>query len=161
MNLDEERIRELQRKDQEHDARLDMQKEKDDEHDVRIDALYSKEREQDFRLKAQVAKDAEHDFRLNSVDSVNKMQFTYIPKAQLANSDKYKKYISDGDIIGIVTNKQGLDISHVGFAVWHDDGLHLMHASSLKKEVIEDPLTLYQYLQRQKTGVGIRVANVK
>ena len=27
MNLDEERIRELQRKDQEHDARLDMQKE--------------------------------------------------------------------------------------------------------------------------------------
>ena len=39
MNLDEERIRELQRKDKEHDARLDMQKEKDYEHDVRIDAL--------------------------------------------------------------------------------------------------------------------------
>ena len=33
MNLEEEQIRELQRKDQEHDARLDMQKEKDDEHD--------------------------------------------------------------------------------------------------------------------------------
>ena len=43
MNLEEEQIRELQRKDQEHDARLDMQKEKDDEHDIRIDALYSKE----------------------------------------------------------------------------------------------------------------------
>ena len=28
MNLDDERIRELQRKDQEHDARLDMQKER-------------------------------------------------------------------------------------------------------------------------------------
>ena len=51
MSLDEERIRELQRKDQEHDARLDMQKEKDDEHDIRIDALYSKEREQEFKLK--------------------------------------------------------------------------------------------------------------
>ncbi|MBQ4295340.1 MAG: DUF1460 domain-containing protein, partial [Prevotella sp.] len=87
--------------------------------------------------------------------------FQYIPKAQLERSKRYKDCIHDGDIIGLVTNKPGLDISHVGFAVWHDDGLHLMHASSLKKEVIEDPLTLYQYLQRQKTGVGIRVANVK
>ncbi len=92
---------------------------------------------------------------------VNKSKFQYIPKAQLEKSKRYKDCIHDGDIIGLVTNKPGLDISHVGFAVWHDDGLHLMHASSLKKEVIEDPLTLYQYLQRQKTGVGIRVANVK
>ena len=93
-------------------------------------------------------------------NSVNKMQFTYIPKAQLANSDKYKKYISDGDIIGIVTNKQGLDISHVGFAVWHNDGLHLFHASSLRKKVVDDSITMFQYLQRQKSSVGIRVVKV-
>ena len=92
---------------------------------------------------------------------VNQSKFQYIPKAQLANSTRYKDCIHDGDIIGIVTNKKGLDISHVGFAVWHDDGLHLMHASSGKKKVIDDSLTLYQYLQKQETSVGIRVANVK
>lgn len=91
---------------------------------------------------------------------VNKVQFTYIPKAQLANSDKYRKYVKDGDIIGIVTNKQGLDISHVGFAAWHKDGLHLFHASSLRKKVTDDPMTMYDYLQRQSSSVGIRVVRV-
>lgn len=96
-------------------------------------------------------------------DKVNAITFTYIPKEQLAKSMRYKEYVHDGDIIGIVTNKAGLDISHVGFAVWHNDGLHLMHASSLDrngKKVTDDPMTLYQYLKGQSTSVGIRVAHV-
>ena len=91
---------------------------------------------------------------------VNKTEFAYIPKAQLSNSNQYRDVIRDGDIIGIVTNKAGLDISHVGFARWHKDDLHMMHASSLQKKVIDDPTSLYGYLQRQKSAVGIVLTRV-
>lgn len=91
---------------------------------------------------------------------VNRTKFTYIPKAQLKDSDKYRKYVRDGDIIAIVTDKAGLDISHVGFASWHKDGLHLLNASSLRKKVVDEPMTLYQYLQKQTKSVGIRVARI-
>ena len=92
---------------------------------------------------------------------VNNISFTYVPKAQLRDSNKYRDYIHDGDIIGIVTNKKGLDISHVGFAVWHADGLHLFNASSLHKKVVDEPMTLYQYLLKQTSSVGIRVVRIK
>ncbi len=93
-------------------------------------------------------------------NKVNNTSFTYIPKGQLKDSNKYRKYIKDGDIIGIVTNKAGLDISHVGFAVWHKDGLHLMNASSLHKKVVDEPMTLYQYLQKQTSSEGIRIVRI-
>ena len=92
---------------------------------------------------------------------VNKTEFAYIPKAQLSNSSQYRDVINDGDIIGIVTDKAGLDISHVGFAKWHKDGLHMMHASSLQKKVIDDPISLYGYLQKQKSAVGIVLTRIK
>ena len=94
-------------------------------------------------------------------EKVNETSFVFIPKAQLKDSGKYKKYIKDGDIIGIVTNKAGLDISHVGFAVWHKGQLHLMNASSLHKKVVDESMTLYQYLQKQTSSAGIRVVRIK
>lgn len=94
-------------------------------------------------------------------NEVNKTEFAYIPKAQLSNSSQYRDVINDGDIIGIVTDKAGLDISHVGFAKWHKDGLHMMHASSLQKKVIDDPISLYGYLQKQKSAVGIVLTRIK
>ena len=92
--------------------------------------------------------------------AVNETMFTYIPKNQLKDSNRFRKYIKNGDIIGIVTNKKGLDISHVGFAVWHDDGLHLLNASSLHKKVVDEPMTLYQYLMKQTSSEGIRVVRI-
>ena len=91
---------------------------------------------------------------------VNKTEFAYIPKAQLSHSSQYRDVIRDGDIIGIVTDKAGLDISHVGFAKWHKDGLHMMHASSLQKKVIDDPISLGGYLQKQKSAVGIVLTRI-
>jgi len=88
-------------------------------------------------------------------EKVNTTTLTYIPKAQLRDSNRYRKFIKDGDIIGIVTNKKGLDISHVGLAVWHENGLHLMNASMIHKKVVDEPMTLYQYLQKQTSSVGI------
>ena len=87
--------------------------------------------------------------------------FTYIPKEQLRDSNRFRGYINDGDIIAIVTNKKGLDVSHVGLAVWHADGLHLFNASSLHKKVVDEPMTLYQYLLKQTSSAGIRVVRIK
>ena len=94
-------------------------------------------------------------------DKVSHLSFQYIPKQQLKDSNKYRDYVNDGDIIAIVTDKAGLDVSHVGLASWHNDGLHLLNASSLHKKVIDEPMTLYQYLQKQKTSVGITLVRVK
>lgn len=94
-------------------------------------------------------------------DKVSHTTFSYIPKQQLKDSNKYRDYINDGDIIAIVTDKAGLDVSHVGLASWHKDGLHLLNASSLHKKVIDEPMTLYQYLLKQKTSVGITLVRVK
>ena len=65
--------------------------------------------------------------------------------------------MKDGDILAITCNKPGLDIAHLGFAVWRRDGLHLLNASMLHKKVVEEPLTLYQYMLKHKTFTGIRV----
>lgn len=82
----------------------------------------------------------------------------YIPKDRVGDSKKVLAGINDGDIIAITTNKKGLDISHVGFAVWAEDGkLHLLNASSIHKKVVLEPMTLYQYMQKHPSQTGIRV----
>ena len=83
----------------------------------------------------------------------------YIPKRNL-NSPTLKKFIRDGDIIVIVTNKAGLDTSHIGYAVWQRGTLHLMNASSIHKNVVIEPMTLYQYMQRHPSQIGIRVVRI-
>lgn len=85
----------------------------------------------------------------------------YIPKASLNRSGVIKPSVADGDIIVITTNKKGLDCSHIGFAVWHSDGLHLLNASQIHGRVIDEPMTLYQYMQRHPSQTGIRVVEVK
>ena len=81
----------------------------------------------------------------------------YIPQEELTNTAAVRMAVHDGDIIAIVTTINGLDTQHIGIAVWHDDGLHLLNASSIHKRVVEEPMTLQQYLYRHKTMPGIRV----
>lgn len=82
----------------------------------------------------------------------------YIPKSQLKNYKLLRKYIKTGDIIAIVTNKSGLDVSHLGIASWHKDGtLHLLNASQIRKKVVDEPMTLYTYMQKHPSQIGIRV----
>jgi hypothetical protein len=90
----------------------------------------------------------------------NGLKFSFLPKNRLKNSKDIISKIRSGDIIAIVTNKKGLDISHVGIAIWIKGKLHLMHASSLKKKVIIDDLTLYDYSMKQKSNLGIRVFRI-
>lgn len=91
---------------------------------------------------------------------LNAKSYRYIPEARLANSAELRAAVKDGDIIATTTRLKGLDIQHIGFAVWHDDGLHMLNASSLRHKVVEEPQTLYRYLLKQKSMTGIRVVRL-
>jgi hypothetical protein len=82
----------------------------------------------------------------------------YIPKDSLLGR---QKIIKNGDIIAITTNKKGLDCSHQGIAIWQGNKLHLIHASSAKKQVIISPEPLQAYLNKNKSQSGIIVARIK
>ena len=84
-------------------------------------------------------------------------QYRYIPKEQIKNTRLLRNTIKDGDIIAIITNKKGLDTQHLGFALWHKDGLHLLNASSIHKKVIDEPMTLRTYLYKHPSRPGVRI----
>lgn len=92
--------------------------------------------------------------------SVKGKQYRYIPKGKISNTKLFRQTIHDGDIIAIITNKKGLDTTHIGLASWRSDGLHLLNASSIHHQVVEEPMTLYQYMQRHPVQIGIRVCRV-
>ena len=84
----------------------------------------------------------------------------YIPKSDVKNTTLLRKTIKDGDIIVILTNKAGLDTSHLGFAVWRGDGLHLLNASQIRRKVVEEPMSLRYYLTKHPTFIGIRIVRI-
>lgn len=88
-------------------------------------------------------------------------RYRYIPKTSIRNNSLFRSTIKDGDIIAITTSKKGLDTSHIGIAVWHKDGLHMLNASQIHKKVVEEPMTLYQYMQRHPSQTGIRIIRMK
>ena len=83
----------------------------------------------------------------------------YIPKENVNNLNKTD--IENGDIIAIVTSIKGLDVAHLGFAQWHENKLHMIHASSSVGKVIDDTTSLHEYLKNKKNHLGIRVLKVK
>ena len=87
-------------------------------------------------------------------------KYRYIPRKQIRNTKIVRKTVKDGDIIAIITNKKGLDTQHIGIAVWHSDGLHLLNASSIHKKVVEEPMLLTRYLLKHPTMPGIRVVRL-
>ena len=93
--------------------------------------------------------------------SLSGLKARYIPKSAVRNTKLLRTTVKDGDIIAITCNKAGLDIAHLGFAFWRKDGLHLLNASMLHKKVVEEPMTLYRYLQKHKTFTGIRILRIQ
>ncbi len=91
-------------------------------------------------------------------ENISKLQWSYIPISKIS---EITPLLKKGDIIAIVTNTKGLDISHVGFAVPFNGNIHLLHASSVAKKVIIDPSTLEEYLKRNSNNLGIRVLRLK
>ena len=85
----------------------------------------------------------------------------YMPVENVKLSQNVLTCIHSADIIGIVQQANGIDISHLGFAVWgKDKKLHLLNASSLHNKVVEEEMTLYDYLIKQKKK-GIKVLRLR
>lgn len=84
-------------------------------------------------------------------------RYHFIPKYLVKNTKMMRQVVRDGDIIAITCSKPGLDIAHLGFAVWRRDGLHLLNASQLHHRVVEEPMTLDKYLKKHPTHTGIRI----
>ena len=103
----------------------------------------------------------DNDHLLRKIKETEKYDYImhYIPKNML-NKPHHALKVSDGDIIAITTSIKGLDVVHMGIAYWMGDQLHLIHASSIKKKVIIESKTLYDYLKNKKLNTGIRVLGI-
>lgn len=102
-----------------------------------------------------------------AVDSMHRIEeryahypIHYIGKEHL-NLGPDRLPIRDGDILALVTTIKGLDVTHLGFAVWQGQTLHLMHASMKYGKVIIDEQPLYDYLKPRKNCPGVRVVRVR
>jgi hypothetical protein len=69
-----------------------------------------------------------------------------------------KTNIKNGDIIAFTTKDEGLDVAHVGFALWQGKNLHLLHASKKEGTVVISTKTLTAYLKSNRIFTGIIVA---
>ncbi len=79
----------------------------------------------------------------------------FIPENKIAD---YEDQLMNGDIAGIRTSIEGLDISHV-VILWKLDGrCHFLHASSLENKVVVSDQTLDEYLENSRSATGIMVA---
>jgi len=68
--------------------------------------------------------------------------------------------IQNGDIIAFFSNREGLDVAHVGFAVRRGKALRLLHASSNEGIVVISKKTLPAYLKQNTKFSGIIVARL-
>jgi hypothetical protein len=86
---------------------------------------------------------------------LNQRNMFYIPKESL---DKAQKGIQAGDIIGITTSIEGLDISHTGMAVVSNGVVKYLHAPLSSGVVQISENSIVDYLMSHKKQTGIMVA---
>jgi len=88
-------------------------------------------------------------------DDINSRQHFYIPEEKLA---EVENQLMDGDIVGITTSIEGLDISHMGILIRKAGRIQLLHASSSAEKVVLSDETLEEYLLSSRSATGIMVA---
>lgn len=91
-------------------------------------------------------------------DTLARRKLLYIPKTAVK---AIEKQLRDGDLIAITTGVPGLDAVHVGFALWQNGRVHLLHASSDEGRVAVSAKPLAEYLAGNKSQTGMMVARVK
>lgn len=86
---------------------------------------------------------------------ISQRKMFYLPKEKLS---EYEEQLKDGDIVGLTTSVDGLDITHVGIIVHIGNRVHLMHASSKEMKVIVSDQPLEDYLNGRNSVTGIMLA---
>lgn len=87
--------------------------------------------------------------------AINSNNYYFIPKEKIG---EYEHLLKEGDIIGLTTSINGLDVAHVGVLVQQDGEFHLLHASqsNLKVEISDEPIS--SFLKPNSKNTGIMVA---
>lgn len=92
-----------------------------------------------------------------SENNINLRERYYIPKEDISN---YYDKLQTGDIVGLTSTLEGLDVAHTGFVYKRDGMTFLMHASLKNKEVEISSVELQDYLMANAKQSGIVVARV-
>lgn len=79
----------------------------------------------------------------------------YIPEDRIT---EFEDKLMDGDIAGITTSIDGMDIQHVVLLVRKNGRIHMIHASLAAGKVLLSEETLEEYLKDNKRATGIMVA---
>jgi hypothetical protein len=94
--------------------------------------------------------------RISTVErNLSRRTFHIIEKDKVSTQ---KGKLENGDIIAFATHQEGLDVAHVGFAIWQGKSLRLLHASKKEGAVVISRSTIQAYLKSNKTLTGIIVA---
>jgi hypothetical protein len=109
----------------------------------------------DLREKCPQLKEADTFRRMRIMEAASSRRTKYhILKADLR---RVEKKITDGDIIAITAEQEGLDVCHVGIAVHVRGRLRLLHASSKAEKVVLSDEGLDRYLESHSGMTGIIV----
>lgn len=84
-------------------------------------------------------------------------RFPYLKRSWL-NDKGVKAALRSGDFVTLVTNIEGLDVSHNGIIIVDEKGdPYLLDASMSGGKVMLENKPLFKFLERSKTNIGIRV----
>jgi hypothetical protein len=87
--------------------------------------------------------------------ALNAREWYWIPQDRIAGVESQ---IEEGDIIGITTAIQGLDISHTGLATWRNGRLYILHAPDVGQPVEISRQPLAERIRGSRLQNGIMVA---
>lgn len=88
-------------------------------------------------------------------EEISRRRLFFLPKAEIQANEPQLK---NGDLVAITTSIAGLDIVHVGFVIWIEGRVHLLHASSSLQKVVISDEPLADYLAAKKSFTGIMLA---
>jgi hypothetical protein len=110
------------------------------------------------KYKHLATNDANFEIIKKQEDEINARKDYFMPKGNL---HMFADKVNHGDLIGITTNIEGMDIAHTGVAVRLPNGkLHFMHAPIAGKKVQITEQPLHEYLAKNSKQTGIIVARV-
>lgn len=79
----------------------------------------------------------------------------YFPKNDIPN---LYKHLQHGDIVGLTSAIEGLDVNHVGIIIHRNNEFYLLHASQNEKKVVVSESPLTEFLKPASKNSGIMIA---
>ncbi len=103
----------------------------------------------------QLKDESVYDAIVKTEGELNARKRFYLPKERI---HAVQDQIQDGDVIGITTSVEGLDVAHTGFAYRSQGQLRFLHAPLSTGTVQITKHSLADYLSREPSRTGIMIA---